>query len=533
MSEAVVSHERPHVAETGGRRILFSAVRNEGPFLIEWIAYHLAIGFDTIIIASNDCTDGTAELLDALQDAGELTHIAHTPPDDVFPQAHAGDIANRSGLLKDGDWVIWLDPDEFLNIHVGEGHLDDLIAQMGGARAIMLNWRIFGSNGQSGLPDRFVSDAFDRASSPWFRENISIKTFWQVGEDMRRFSLQGVYRPRIEAGNSVDPQSILNGRGEPVAKAHKRMSPWLAGVDGWNSCYAPREDFSWSVAQINHYMVRTPELLDLKRQRGRGRQAKSDVGAAERYSTQYRDRNDRNERRDRTILRRVAPMEGEIERLLSLPGVQSAHERTRDLTRRRIEGLAPPAPALTFPADEAAHVRAAYAAADCILEYGSGGSTMLAAEQGTRLVMSVESDNAWADDLRRSIAARAPAGEVHVVHADIGATRSWGRPRGARGRARFHLYPLGVWDAPFFEQPDLVLIDGRFRTACFAAVMMRTTRAVTVLFDDYVGRPEYHVVERFFRPHRTIGRMAEFTVTPTTPSPKDMTDVIGWFQIAR
>ena len=44
-------------------------------------------------------------------------------------------------------------------------------------------------------------------------------------------------------------------------------------------------------------------------------------------------------------------------------------------------GSAPRRPDLTFPAPVAEAVRAAYAQAECILEYGSGGSTVLAAEK--------------------------------------------------------------------------------------------------------------------------------------------------------
>ena len=49
------------------RKVLFSAMKNEAPFVLEWVAYHKVIGFDEIVIAFNDCDDGTAELLRALE----------------------------------------------------------------------------------------------------------------------------------------------------------------------------------------------------------------------------------------------------------------------------------------------------------------------------------------------------------------------------------------------------------------------------------------------------------------------------------
>ena len=78
-----------------------------------------------------------------------------------------------------------------------------------------------------------------------------------------------------------------------------------------------------------------------------------------------------------------------------------------------------------------------------------------------------------------------------------------------------------------------MLIDGRFRAACLAAVRLRARRPTTVLFDDYVDRKYYHAVEKLARKEEVVGRMARFTVTPG-PIPAEMlTQVIGWFSDPR
>jgi hypothetical protein len=174
---------------------------------------------------------------------------------------------------------------------------------------------------------------------------------------------------------------------------------------------------------------------------------------------------------------------------------------------------------LTFPEAEAGHVRARYGAARIILEYGSGGSTVLAASQPGKYVMAVESDRAWAVDLQRRIDRAGLASPAVVWHVDIGATGRWGRPLDDAGWQRYHRYPLSIWSEPFFRPPDLVLIDGRFRAACLLAVALRTTRPVTVLFDDYVNRPAYHAVERVAQPAEIVGRMAEFQLEPRPTEP--------------
>ena len=49
--------------------------KNEGAFLLEWIAYHKIIGFTDIVILSNDCEDGSDEMLDHLSKSGEIIHL--------------------------------------------------------------------------------------------------------------------------------------------------------------------------------------------------------------------------------------------------------------------------------------------------------------------------------------------------------------------------------------------------------------------------------------------------------------------------
>jgi hypothetical protein len=187
---------------------------------------------------------------------------------------------------------------------------------------------------------------------------------------------------------------------------------------------------------------------------------------------------------------------------------------------------APPAFELTFRRVVIDFLTAQYAAAHAILEYGSGGSTVLAAKIG-RPVISVESDKAWADRLAAHLGPISENARIH--YADIGPTGAWGVPLKMAEFRKFHTYALSVWDRPDFQEPDLVLIDGRFRAACLVAVMLRAKRPTTVLFDDYAKRRYYHGVERLARKEEMIGRMARFTVTPGPIPPDMVTEAIGWF----
>ena len=164
-----------------------------------------------------------------------------------------------------------------------------------------------------------------------------------------------------------------------------------------------------------------------------------------------------------------------------------------------------------------------------ILEYGSGGSTVAASEKRDKLVFSVESDHVWAIRLQYEIDLRNLPSPALVYHVDIGPTGHWGRPLGPEAWTRFHRYPLAIWDEPFFRQPDVILIDGRFRPACLLAVLLRTQKPVTVLFDDYAQRPAYHSVEAFLKPTEMVGRMAVFDVEPRSFDPSETGALMAHF----
>ncbi len=185
-------------------------------------------------------------------------------------------------------------------------------------------------------------------------------------------------------------------------------------------------------------------------------------------------------------------------------------------------------PVLTLPEAEAAALVTALRAAEVVLEYGSGGSTVLAAEMG-KTVISVESDAEWLAGMKLWFDGHPPKANVLLHHADIGPTGKWGMPTGPKSFRSFPGYALDIWDHPDFRHPDLVLIDGRFRPACLLATAFRISRPVTVLFDDYAMRDAYHGIEAMFRPVTLHGRMAEFHLKPTAIPADKLAWVMGWF----
>jgi hypothetical protein len=199
-------------------------------------------------------------------------------------------------------------------------------------------------------------------------------------------------------------------------------------------------------------------------------------------------------------------------------GLQAGNEE--DVTR-------PDLPVLTFPKEVASFVRRTYASARVILEYGSGGSTFVAASAPGKRIISVESDPGWANRMREIAAAHDLPSPPEVVYADIGPVGAWARALDLQRLDDFIGYAQSIWKRPDFEHPDIVLVDGRFRAACFMTAYLNAERPITLLFDDYIKRREYHVIERLGKPARMVGRMAVFELRP-----EDRLKIAPWLLVA-
>jgi hypothetical protein len=183
-------------------------------------------------------------------------------------------------------------------------------------------------------------------------------------------------------------------------------------------------------------------------------------------------------------------------------------------------------PTLTFPEEVRTWVRDQYEQASVILEYGSGGSTVMASEMTDKTVFSVESDPAWCQMMQDYFDHAGTTSDVHLHYANIGKVGKWGRPKTHDAWDRYHRYPNSVWDLPDFKAPDLVLVDGRFRAACVVTALLRTEQPLTLLFDDYTDRRRYHVVEDFVPRAETRGRMARFEIEPTDLPRAKLTEIL-------
>lgn len=184
-----------------------------------------------------------------------------------------------------------------------------------------------------------------------------------------------------------------------------------------------------------------------------------------------------------------------------------ANNLARFLYHQRIRGFDPPSDEPFMDPEGSARFKSELAKATRYLEFGSGGTTVLADRAGIDTI-SVENDRFYA----RAVASQLSGDTVTQIVVNTGATREWGFPlRADQQRA---------WDyisaaSKAFPLPDFILIDGRWRVACAlerARLSHVCRHPATLMFDDYAGRPHYHSVEAHLGKPEMAGRAAIFLI---------------------
>jgi len=145
--------------------------------------------------------------------------------------------------------------------------------------------------------------------------------------------------------------------------------------------------------------------------------------------------------------------------------------------------------------------------ADLYFEYGVGKSTEWVLENTKSKIIAVDSDLNWINSIKNIEYYKE---RLKTRWVDLGELTKWGRPISYSHRVNFINYINAIWQ--FNKKPDIVLIDGRFRVACFLYSLLHADKNTVIFFDDYINRPWYHIVEDVIPINKQCGRQGVFQV---------------------
>jgi hypothetical protein len=136
--------------------ILFTNARDE-PNIAEWIAHHLLLGFDKIIIFDHLSNPPIYKQLNYCIFDGKLIIIRIKKQSAV--KIPLMNLAVKLANKENAKWMLYLDADEFLNLNKYK-NIKDLCAEYHYADQIAINWVLFGSSNHVKQPKGLITENF-------------------------------------------------------------------------------------------------------------------------------------------------------------------------------------------------------------------------------------------------------------------------------------------------------------------------------------------------------------------------------------
>jgi hypothetical protein len=243
--------------------------KDENQYLKEWLDYHFALGVEHIYIYDNMSKRPISATVKNYIKSKKVTVIGW--PYNYVQGRHVkcqNDCLSNYG--KNWNWIGFIDTDEFIVLKNGETDLKEFLKEYEPFGGLVMNWMCFGANGHQNKRGSVIQSYTQ--CKPGLSDNKHIKTI-----------VNTKFFTPTKRGNPHEFKSI-----KPIVNADKKRCRSAHN-------HPPR----WDKIQLNHYVTRSLEEYQGKRNRGGGN---STVSRKKQLNEAFFKRYQGGEHQDRSII---------------------------------------------------------------------------------------------------------------------------------------------------------------------------------------------------------------------------------------
>ncbi|MEO1536625.1 MAG: glycosyltransferase family 2 protein [Pseudomonadota bacterium] len=306
--------------------LTFTVMKNEGPFILEWVAWQRLMGVDRILVFSNGCDDGSDILLDELDRLGLVMHLPNpleiSPRDSTLRKSpHLTGIAyaRRLRAWREADYIFLTDVDEFPLLRGGDADLKALLKRLDWPDVLTMAETIFGTGDILAFEDRPVTQQFTQSASMAPGKWRARRGFKSIARNMPRLGIRN-HRP-VAKREVAQGLRWLDGSGAEFPQDLRPIHQKGADARGM-----------FDLITLNHYTLRSLESFLVKQERG-------DAVVSERINTTYFRRRNQIMARNEEMLAHGPRLAEEIEALKAHTRLAELHKTTVEAHKAKIEAL--------------------------------------------------------------------------------------------------------------------------------------------------------------------------------------------------
>ena len=209
-------------------------MKDEGPYLKEWLDFHILIGVNKFYLYDNESTDNTKEILKPYIDKG-IVEYHFIPGKGMQYTAYSEILAQHS---NDCRWIAFIDLDEFLFSVNHKNIVEYLHTIKQDFAVLVVSWVLYGSSGHIRQPKGLITENYK-----YHRKNPS--------------GVKSIVNPRLILNLRIHichvAGFIIDGNGKKLGRIDQENNP--PSIDN---------------IRINHYVTKSKEEFEKRIKRGGG-----------------------------------------------------------------------------------------------------------------------------------------------------------------------------------------------------------------------------------------------------------------------